>query len=163
MKIIRPPLFMRPTPESELEQAVDRELRRLPDLRAPDDLIPRVLRALAERQARPWWCQSIVHWPWLARSGFLAFTTGLAGLLFYFTWGLGNGISLGVLTDEIAQLSDRIEISRTIVGSLAGALVAVARSAGPWLPWTAIGVVAASYLTTLALGTYCYRLACERS
>lgn len=162
MKIIRPPLFMRPTPESELEQVIDRELRRLPDLRAPVDLLPRILQATAARARRPWWQKPASQWPVAGRCLFLGLATGIAGLFFYFTWGLGAGLSMGALSDEVAQYSNRFEVVRSALGSLGNALLVVARSAGPWLPWTAAGIVAISYVTTLGLGTCCYRLVASR-
>lgn len=158
MKILRPPLFMRPTPESELEQVIDRELRQLPNLRAPGDLVSGVMRLVVEREGRPWWQKSFVHWPWAARYAFLALTTGGLALGVYFTWGLGTGLPFQALSDEVAVFTSRFETIRSIAGSLGGALVALARSAGPWLPWTVAAVVGMSYLTTLAVGTYCYRL-----
>ncbi len=158
MKIIRHPLFMRPTPESELEQAIDRELRRLPDLRAPADLLPRVLQIAGERMKRPWWRKPVVLWPPAARFLFLVVTAGLAGVLFYFTWGISVGVPVGSFGDEIAQFTGRVELARSTMGSLGGAAVMVARSVGPWLPWSAAAVVVMSYLTTVGLGTCCYRL-----
>lgn len=163
MKIIRHPLFMRPTPESELEQLIDRELRSLPPVAAPADLVSRVLSAAAALERRPWYAKPVALWPVPARLAFLALTTGLAGLLVYFTWGLSTGTPYAYLADEMAELSGRLELARSLGGSVVGAGLAVARTAGPWLPWTAAGIVMACYLTTLTLGTYCYRLASERT
>lgn len=162
MKIIRHPLFMRPTPESDLEQRLDLEFRRLPPLRAPEDLLPRVMTAVARHARRPWWMKPAAQWPVPARLAFLAFSTGLVGLLIYFTWGLSSGASFSLLTDEVAEFSGRLDLARSLGGALAGAGVALVRSAGPWLTWSAVGLVAVCYLTTLTLGTYCYRLASER-
>jgi hypothetical protein len=62
----------------------------------------------------------------------------------------------------MAELSGRLDLARSLGGALASAGVVLVRSAGPWLTWAVVGVVAACYLTTLTLGTYCYRLASER-
>jgi hypothetical protein len=125
MKIIRPPLFMRPNPESDLEQAIDRELRGLPELRAPEDLLPRVLELAMERGRRPWWQKSFVHWPWMARCLFLAMTTALCGLAVYFTWGVSIGLPFESLSGEVALFTERFSAVRSIAGSLGGALVAL--------------------------------------
>jgi hypothetical protein len=58
---------MKTPPEDDLEQWVHRELRRLPDCQAPDDLVGRVLEEVRRRQALPWWQQSLWHWPSTAR------------------------------------------------------------------------------------------------
>lgn len=162
MKIIRHPLFMTPSPESELEQAIDRALRALPERAAPPTLIPRVMEAIARRQALPWWRKSFGFWPVGARMGFLALTTSLAALLLYFGAGLSVGASLGALTDEAAQLVALLDGVWSLATALGGAAVALARSAGGWFLWGAAAVAGACYLTTLALGTYCYRLAAQR-
>jgi hypothetical protein len=162
MKILRHPLFMRPTPESELEQTVDRALRHLPDRRAPNTLIPRVLTAVAARSRRPWWEKSLAFWPWSARLAFFILSTGLGALGLYFTWGLSSGISVTLLADEIATASSGLSTAMSLANTLAGALLALAQTAGPWLLWTTLGVATASYLTTLILGTYCYRLVSRR-
>jgi hypothetical protein len=81
MKIIRPPLFMRPHPDLELEMAIDRELRSLPDRPAPASLAPRVLQAIAERQRLPWWRKSFTHWP-ARRLLFLVASTAWASCSF---------------------------------------------------------------------------------
>ncbi len=163
MKIIRHPLFMRPTPESELEQWLDRELRGLPARRAPADLIPGVLRAVAEYERRPWWQRSYAQWPAPARVLFLALASGLAGLLVYFTWGLSAGATWGALGAEIGELMGRWESARNLGGALGGAALALGRAGGAWLIWGAAGVLGACYVTTLALGTACYRLAVQKS
>jgi len=163
MKIIRHPLFMRPNPESELEQAIDRELRRLPPLRAPADLMPSVMAAIAAREARPWWQKPAAQWPLGARLGFLVGTTGLAAFLLYFAWGVTAGVSFGALADEVAVYSSRLETVRSIGSSLGNAAVTVVRPVGSWLVWSAAGLLGMCYLTTLALGTFCYRLAAQRA
>ena len=162
MKIIRHPLFMRPTPESELEQAIDRELRRLPDLRAPRELLPRVLQAIAEREKLPWWQKSFAYWPWPARVLFLAATAGLAAVLVYFTWGVSAGVSFGALTEELGPVAGRFEQVRGLLATLGGAAVTLGRAAGPWFLWGAAGVLGACYLTTVALGAFCWRLAAQK-
>lgn len=162
MKIIRHPLFMRPTPESELEQAIDRALRQLPDRRAPDSLVPQVLAALAARERLPWWRKSYACWPWTARILFLALSSGLAGLLIYFTWGLTSGASVGGLTEELGQMSGRLGMVRGLGSTLGNAAVLLVQSAGPWFLWVSVGVVGACYLTTMALGTFCWRLVSQR-
>ncbi|MDP2326404.1 MAG: hypothetical protein Q8N51_20600 [Gammaproteobacteria bacterium] len=159
---MRHPLFMRPTPESELEQVIDRALRALPGHRAPATLLPRLRQAIAERESRPWWQRPAASWPGCVRGLFLVGATALAGALLYFAWGISFGISLGALAAEAAEATQRLESLLGVGRSLLGAVQMLVRSAGPWLPWSAAGVVVASYRTTVALGTYCYRLVAQR-
>lgn len=163
MKILRPPLFMRPDPEAELEQIIDRALRRLPDRQAPANLMPRVLQALAQRRNLPWWRKAYTFWPWPARFLFLATTCGLSALVLYFTWGMSAGLSFASLSNEVSEITARFDAFGGIARALGGAAVTLVRSAGPWVCWVGAGLLAACYLTTMALGTFCYRLACPRS
>jgi hypothetical protein len=162
MKIIRHPLFMRPSPEHELEQALDRELRQLPGPSAPATLLPRVLKAIEARERLPWWQKSYAAWPMTARIGFLVVSGTLAGLFLYFTWGLSGGLGFGALSNEVGEMAGRWSTARSIASALGGATVVLARSAGSWTLWTLAGLAAACYLTTLTLGTYCYRLVSHR-
>jgi|SRR5687768_10325259 hypothetical protein len=48
---------------ADLEQRVDRELRRLPAPRAPQTLLPRVLAAVEAWVNRPWYTRAWFTWP----------------------------------------------------------------------------------------------------
>ena len=50
-------------PFADLEQKVDRELRRLPAPRAPRTLLPRVLAAVEAWVNRPWYTRAWFTWP----------------------------------------------------------------------------------------------------
>ena len=50
-------------PFADLEQKVDRELRRLPMPRAPHTLLPRVLAAVEAWVNRPWYTRAWFTWP----------------------------------------------------------------------------------------------------
>src|SRR6185369_7484696 len=47
----------------DLERLVDRELKRLPQPRAPHTLMARVLEAVARMPARPWYARPWLQWP----------------------------------------------------------------------------------------------------
>lgn len=162
MKIIRHPLFMSPHPDAELEHMIDRELRRLPERPAPATLIPRVMQAVAARRALPWWRKSFAHWPVPARILFLAGSSSLAALLGYLIWGVSSGISVGALGAEIQAWTSGIEMIRSVAETLGSAALILAKSTGPWLVWATIAVASVSYLTTVGLGTVCWRLATRR-
>jgi hypothetical protein len=153
---------MRPSPESELEQAIDRELRELSELKAPETLVPRVLRAIAEREQLPWWSKSFAFWPAPARLLFLMLTSGLAVLLLYFTWGLSVGVTWESLAREVTELAARVDLARDVMTALGGAMVLLVRSAGSWLIWGGAVMVGASYLTAIGLGTVWHRMASQR-
>jgi len=47
----------------ELQGRIDRELKSLPALRAPDTLLPRVLAAVRHWADRPWYARAWFTWP----------------------------------------------------------------------------------------------------
>lgn len=49
--------------EKQLEAWAEAALKQLPPRTAPPAMIPGVLRAIAEREARPWWRKSWMGWP----------------------------------------------------------------------------------------------------
>lgn len=67
----------------DLQELVDRELKRLPGPRAPRTLLPRVLAATVDRPALPWYRGAWVTWPraWQAVS-IAAFVLVVAGAWF---------------------------------------------------------------------------------
>lgn len=67
--------------DKEWEQLVDRALRQLPLRTAPPTLESRVHRALQRRAALPWWRQSFVHWPTVARAAFVLVCIALASAM----------------------------------------------------------------------------------
>lgn len=80
--------MQRPDANEELSRRIAQTLREQPLERAPDTLIARVQREIAQRegarhQRLPWWRQSLVHWPLGARLGFIAASLACALLLTY--------------------------------------------------------------------------------
>ena len=162
MKIIRHPLFMRPQSDDAMEQWLDRELRRLPDRPAPATLMPRVMQAIAARKALPWWRKSYAHWPFVARITFLIGSSGLGMLLFYAVWGLLSGVSLAGLQAEFPTLGVGWDSVFSLLETLGSAARLLIVTTGSWLMWAAAAVAGVSYLTTIGLGTVCWRLMARR-
>lgn len=49
--------------EKQLEAGISRELKRLPELAAPDSLVTRIMSALDRRSRSPWYQRSWQTWP----------------------------------------------------------------------------------------------------
>ena len=68
----------------DLERLIDRELRKLPAPRAPRTLMPRVMAAVQDNAARPWYSRAWLTWPvgWqLASALLLMLVVGAAAVL----------------------------------------------------------------------------------
>ena len=72
--------------EFDLERIVDRELKRLPALRAPRSLAPRVMAAVASSQSAAWYARPWLMWPvWMQAVSVIAMAGLAAG-----AWSLWN-------------------------------------------------------------------------
>jgi hypothetical protein len=71
----------------DLQELVDRELKRLPGPRAPRTLLPRVLAATVDRPPMPWYREAWTVWPraWQAASVVMLAAIG-AGIWFALPW-----------------------------------------------------------------------------
>ena len=146
---------MNPSPENheKLERLIHRTLRDQPLRRAPRSLEQRVLAALEQRAALPWWRQSFAHWPQPARGAFLVLTAALAGVLVWVLGGFDVQQTAGALAPQLAWVAS----VRAIASSLADFGAIIFRSIAPvWLYGTAI-VFVALYAALFGLGTAAYR------
>lgn len=90
----------------DLEQRVDRELRRLPAPRAPHTLLPRVLAAVDAWVNRPWYTRAWFTWP----LGWQVASVALLALAFAGIWMLPPAPPSVVVTTNAGRV-----LWRTIV------------------------------------------------
>ena len=147
---------------TDLERAVQRELRRLPEPIAPVTLLPRVLAAVQQWSQRPWYAREWFTWPigWQVIS--VAVFAGLVGA--------------GVMVFPTAEQAIATTVAArtaTATAALAGAVghaeaaVAAGRIiwralAEPLVPY-AFGVVVLMCVACAAFGTALNRVVFERT
>jgi hypothetical protein len=136
-------------PDEKLEQLIHERLRALPDLEAPRQLIPAVLRKLAERKTMAWWKRPWLYWPRKMQllSAALLIAVGAGA------WFLG-GNQFGA-TGAVQFLRP----AWTFCGALLGALHAIMNSIPPAYLIVGASAVIFLYLSTLSVGALCYRVA----
>jgi hypothetical protein len=140
-------------PDRQLEALIHRELRQLPPLQAPGDLIARVRQAIASQGTLPWWSQSWFAWPRPAQ-----FASALAAfaLLGGVAWLLGGAWTEAALPGELSG-------TLAALGGAFGALLQfLATSAGvsvSMLLACALGALGVMYLSCIGLGTLFYKVA----
>lgn len=88
--------------EQQLERFIGSILSKQSLRQAPATLEARVLHALAQQAARPWWLQGFSRWPMLARLAFLPLGFGFVKLSFLST---GQLLSLWQLLQNSAPAS----------------------------------------------------------
>jgi hypothetical protein len=147
---------MNPEFDKQLESLIDRQLKDLPDLAAPPNLIPQTLNALARpaaRRVQPW-----PEWPAGLRIAYLIATfAALAGAIA--GWQAFVPGLLAPLAPRLAQMRAGVEVLWNFLGALAGAVPAVVDHFGKGVILSCVVVVVLAYVSCVGFGTVFVRLA----
>lgn len=157
---------MKKPSQEELERLVERELRALPDLPAPETLLHRVMLVVHQRARLPWWKRAWPEWPGPVRQLSFALLSVVAVATVAVTvWGvsaLGNLISLGQVGPWLSEHVPYLERGYALARSLGSAGALVYRTAGQQiLLWGSLLALGA-YVMGIGLTTACYRMAVGR-
>ncbi len=146
----------RPTPE-DIEQRLHQALRGLPARRAPSSLEQRVLAAIAERQARPWWHQSYAYWPAPFRVAFFVCSAGLAASLVMMvaTFLPGLGATAGQPVEATVGWFSHLSAMGSTLVDVAGRFLPSISST--WM-YAGLAAVAGLYAMLIGLGATAYRV-----
>jgi hypothetical protein len=131
----------------ELQQRIDRELKSLPGLRAPETLLPRVLAAVRHWADRPWYARAWFTWPmWWRVVSAAALLAVLAGV----------GVALPVVQDSVAARTAGVHLPVSVDVAAVAKRVVVMASALQTL-WVAIAgpFVAYAFLLLVLMGLLC--------
>lgn len=153
---------MNPNHENELEALIDRELKALPQLSAPDTLASRIMTAAAVEQRLPWYQAGWQAWPLSVRiASFAALLALFVGLCFG-----GSEISQtkGVTEagEKVSRAFSLISLASETLSVLKNAAVLVVQHIGPGYVIAALAVMAAAYALCIALGSFYVRFAFAR-
>jgi uncharacterized membrane protein len=148
--------------EAKLEAILHRQLRQLPDLRAPQTLAPRVMAAIQAKARLAWWRQPFWSWPLLARVGLESLATVGIGLLLWLGWML-QGTAIGpVAAPPSGKLFMALQSVLELATILGNAMLVIGRSGlQPWL-LVGLGMTMLMYLLCLGAGTTLVRVAYRR-
>jgi hypothetical protein len=150
-------------PDYEQHSAeVDRVLKELPELSAPDTLISRVLKAVHARARLPWYQRSWETWPRLCQAA--SFAVLLAMFLGLCVAGANLPHFSGFLPARHA-LTNWIANAGAIwhaAAAILNAFVASARHLGSRIVVAALVAVGTAYALCVGLGTVCVRLVYAR-
>jgi hypothetical protein len=148
--------------KSRLEAAVDRELKALPDLRAPQRLLPRVMAVIEQRAVLPWYRRAWQTWPLpLQVVSMLALLTAFSGLCFG-SWQLVHAPAVAAATSEASGWFRTLSRSLSTLGVLANALVLAVRSLGPLVLSGIVMALLLGYAACVGFGALYVRLAFAR-
>lgn len=157
---------MKDVNDQKLEDCLRRELRGLPDLKAPATLAPRVMAVIAARQHAPWWRKTWADWPQGMRLAFLAMGLVVAGGLVLVGWQWPQVAGLATLTGGVREtvsgwfngLAPYLSFAETLLGAVA----LVIKAAPPAAGWGLLAIVGLAYATCIGLGTLGYRVVLNR-
>jgi len=148
--------------QEQLEQLIRRELRKLPELRAPETLLHRVMLSVHAKERQPWWQRPWLTWPrpaqWVSSA---LFASTVAALIYYGAqaWqlaGIGNPLDkVWLWIVSLAPLWNWLV-------AFVNAVALVVQKGGQLYLFLGLGVAATMYLFCVATGTVCYRLAFTR-
>src|SRR6059058_4774263 len=89
--------------EKELEQLIEREARKLPELQAPETLVHRVMLAVHAKERQPWWQRPWLTWPRAAQVISSALSAVTVASFVYFGAAAWRAAGIGSPLDRIFQ------------------------------------------------------------
>lgn len=153
---------MNPDTEKQLAALIDRELKRLPDREAPATLVPRVLTALRQRTALPWYRSAWQTWPYGLQVASLAALGVMFGGLCFAGWELSHAAAAAEATQTLQEWLARFSVVGNVLAVIAQAGLLAARHLGTVFLAGCVFAAVAAYLSCLGLGTAFVRLAVAR-
>lgn len=141
-------------PKDSLEAWADRALKQLPERRAPARFAPKVLAAIQKRQALPWYRRPWLSWP----RQFQVLSLGTLATL-----GTGAVWLMSAARAAATPVVTNVKQDASTVWNILNALGQAASLAAAQVPsyiWIGLAsVILVAWLSCLALGTACWKLA----
>lgn len=134
-----------------------RALRDLPLRPAPRSLEQRVLAELSRRAALPWWRKSFVHWPAVARLGFVVVSAALIRVaLLAGTWVM-SGFDPERARALVAAPTSWLDAAMTAVRALGELAEIFVGSIPPVWLYASAALFAVMYAAFFGLGAAAYK------
>ena len=147
------------TPEKQLETEIDRELKALRELPAPDTLLPRVMAALESRAEQPAYRCGWQSWPVPLRSLSLALSLALIATLCFGLWKLPQTEAYAAASRQVAGRFWGLDTAWATAGALLNAIPLALKQLGVWPIAAGLLVVGMAWAACLGLGTFYVRMA----
>jgi hypothetical protein len=148
--------------EKQLEAAVQKELKALPELRAPHSLQIRVMRAIEQRASLPWYRRSWQNWPPALQIPVLAgMLTAFAALCFA-GWEVWQSPAFAEVSHKVARYLAGAGAVWNAASVLVSATGLALKQLGTGLVIACIAAIALGYAMCVGLGTVYLRLALAR-
>ncbi len=143
-----------------LARWADRALGQLPARPAPASLAPRVLAEIRRRANPPWYRRPWLRWPAPQRGlSALLLATGLYGFFGRLVPSLNDAAAGTEIYRRLHRLPGFLDSFSDAVAEVAHAIALTASTVPPWAGVAVVGIAAFSWISTVGLGTACWRIA----
>ena len=146
-----------PRSPEDLEKLIHQTLRALPDRRAPHALEARVLAAIQQRAARPWWLRSYVDWPLAARCGFLLVSGGFVKVALLATVWVMADFDGAQFASAFATPFVWFTQAEAVMAGIVNFFAVVVRNIPSLWLYGGLAVAASTYMTLFGIGAAVYR------
>jgi hypothetical protein len=150
---------MNPDYDKQLEAAISRELKALPELVAPDALANRVMGAIGQRARVPWYCRSWQTWPVALQAAALVVLLALFGGLCFGGWQLSQTETASFALHRVEEWFSGLSMIQNTFNVLVNAAVLVVKKLGTGFIVTCLVAAGIGYAMCVGLGTVYFRLA----
>jgi hypothetical protein len=154
---------MNPDRDKQLEAAIHRELKALPELRAPDLLVSSVLAALGQRSMNSWYRRSWQTWTKSLRWGYLVVGMLLFCGFCYAGWRVSRVEAVASAVQDVGIWFSFLNAVCNTLGVLWSSFYLVVKNLGAGFLVASLLGLGLGYAACLGLGTLYLRLAMAAS
>jgi len=148
--------------EDKLAAEIDRELKALPELKAPSTLLQRVWKTIEARRRLPWYQQSWSAWPAPLRAAALIILASFFASLCFGVWKLPDTEGYMTASHQAAGWFSGLAALWKALNALVGTLAQAVQLLGRGFLIGALAAVAMAWAMCLGVGTACVRLVLAR-
>ena len=145
--------------DKQLEAAISRELKALPELMAPGALANRVMAAIGQRARVPWYRRSWQTWPVALQAASLVVLLVLFGGLCLGGWQLSQAETTTLALHRVGEWFSGLSMIQNTFNVLVNAGVLVVKKLGTGFIVACLVAVGTGYAMCVGLGTVYFRLA----
>jgi DNA primase len=153
---------MNPDHQQRLERDIDRVLKSLPEISAPEHLLGRVLARIQVAAAKPWYQQAWSEWPVAARFVSAVLLSAAFGGLCYFFWKAPEIEILQPLLAKARSAAGIADALWRVTEALLGACAIAFRQLSTGALISLAGLALVGYALFVGLGTVYFRVALAR-
>lgn len=148
--------------EKQLAAEIDRELKALPELRAPESLMARVIMRIEHPVTVPWYRRSWQSWSLPVRMAAMGLLVAFLAALCFGTWGLSQSSGLALWVHELARSFSSLSAIWHAVDLIGGTFLLAVKQLGNAVLLAAVAAIALAWAACIGIGTVYFRFAFAR-